>query len=68
MKIFKWLTSSLLIPAFVIVIFSVLIPSCRTERITILKDIPDTTMVRYFPSANYSTPVVKIDVIINMII
>ena len=68
MKILKPLTDSLLIPAFVIFLFSALISSCTTERIAILKDIPDNTTVKYLPLATYTAPVVNSDDILNIVI
>src|SRR4051794_26643533 len=68
MKISKSLTGSLLILPLVIFIFSLLIPSCKVERITMLKDIPDTTTVRYIPLPSYTAPVIRTDDILNITI
>jgi len=68
MKILRSLTESLLIPFFVLVVFSLSISSCRTERIAMLKDIPDTASVRYIPLPNYTPPVVQSDDILNIVI
>src|SRR5438477_12612357 len=68
MKIFKSFTGSLLIPILVIFIFSLSVSSCKVERITMLKDIPDTTTVRYIPLPRYTAPVVRTDDILNIII
>jgi len=68
MKKLKLYTKSLLFTILVVFSSSLLITSCKTERIAILKDIPDTTSVRYFPLATYSSPVVRVDDILNIVI
>lgn len=45
------------------------IPSCKTERIAIMKDIPDTSrIVRFVPMQNAAAPVIKSDDILNIVI
>ena len=68
MKKLKLYTKSLLFTGLVVYFFSLLFTSCKTERIAILKDIPDTTSVRYLPLAKYSSPVVRVDDILNIVI
>jgi len=69
MKKFKLRTKSLL---FTVLMFfslsSVLFTSCKTERIAILKDIPDTASIKYIPLAKYTSPVVRVDDILNIVI
>jgi polysaccharide export outer membrane protein len=64
----KSFTKSLLISCSVIFILSFLLSSCRTERIAMLKDIPDTTTVKYVPLPAFTPPVVKPDDILNIVI
>jgi len=61
-------TESLLFTFLVIFLIPFLMTSCKTERIAILKDIPDTTTVKYLPLAKYSSPVVRTDDILNIVI
>lgn len=68
MKILRSLTDLLLIPFFVLVVFSLSISSCRTERIAMLKDVPDTASVRYVPLPAFTPPVVQPDDILNIVI
>jgi len=68
MKISKSFTVSLLISTLVIFIFSLSISSCKVERITMLKDIPDTTTLRYIPLSGYTAPVIRPDDILNITI
>src|SRR5918912_784244 len=68
MKILRSLTDLLPIPFFVLVVFSLSMSSCRTERIAILKDIPDTASVRYVPLPTFTPPVVQPDDILNIVI
>jgi polysaccharide biosynthesis/export protein len=68
MKILKLPTKSLLLSFLVIAILSLSISSCRTERIAMLKDIPDTASVRYVPLPGYTAPVVRPDDILNIVI
>lgn len=68
MKILKSFISPLLVPFLVIVFLSVFFTSCRTERIAILKDIPDSTTVKYVPLASFTSPVVKTDDILNIVV
>jgi len=55
-------------PAFVIILILFSMSSCRTERIAILKDIPDTVSVKYVPLATFSSPVVRTDDILNIVV
>lgn len=68
MKKLKLHTQSLLFTAAVVFFSSFFLTSCKTERIAILKDIPDTASVRYLPLARYSSPVVRVDDILNIVI
>lgn len=68
MKILKPISGALLIPVSVIVLFSVFTASCKIERIAILKDIPDTTTVKYVPLSAFSYPVVRTDDILNIVV
>src|SRR5437868_3089249 len=68
MKIFKSFPDSLLISTSAIVVFFLSMSSCKVERITILKDIPDTTSVRYVPLPSYTAPVIEPDDILNIVI
>ncbi|HRI19608.1 MAG TPA: polysaccharide biosynthesis/export family protein [Panacibacter sp.] len=68
MKILKPIYGSLFFTVSVIVLFSVSISSCHIERIAILKDIPDTTTLKYVPLSSFSSPVVKTDDILNIIV
>jgi polysaccharide export outer membrane protein len=68
MKIFKSLPGTLLIPILVIFIFSLSMSSCKVERITMLKDIPDTATLRYVPLPSYTAPVIRPDDILNIVI
>jgi polysaccharide export outer membrane protein len=61
-------TSSLLFTLLMIFFSSLFFSACKTERIAILKDIPDSTTVRYVPLAKYSSPVVRVDDILNIVI
>jgi polysaccharide export outer membrane protein len=67
MKIFRSFTGALLILTLVIFIFFSM-SSCKVERITMLKDIPDTTTLRYVPLPSYTAPVIRPDDILNIII
>src|SRR4051794_34469500 len=68
MKIFRSFTAgSLLILSLVVFIFFST-SSCKVERITMLKDIPDTTTLRYVPLSSYTAPVIRPDDILNIII
>lgn len=67
MKILTSLTK-LLLPLFAIVFVTFSMSSCRTERIAMLKDIPDTASVRYVPLPAYTAPVVRPDDILNIVI
>lgn len=68
MKKLNSLTKSLLSIVLIVFFSSLLLTSCKTERIAILKDIPDTTSVRYIPLSKYSSPVVRVDDILNITI
>jgi polysaccharide biosynthesis/export protein len=69
MKKLKLRTKSLLLTATVVFFSSsLLFTSCKTERIAILKDIPDTASIRYLPLAKYTSPIVRIDDILNIVI
>lgn len=68
MKIFKSLNFSLILSAFSLVFLLLIQTSCSTERIAILKDIPDTATMRFYPLASYAPPVVKPDDILNVVI
>lgn len=68
MKKLNLYTNSLLYPLFLVFFVSFFFTSCKTERIAILKDIPDTTSLRYIPLSKYTPPVVKVDDIINIVI
>ncbi|CAN5182955.1 polysaccharide biosynthesis/export family protein [soil metagenome] len=68
MKKLKSHTKPLLFTTLVVFTFSLLMTSCKTERIAILKDIPDTASVRYFPLARYSSPTIRVDDILNIVI
>jgi polysaccharide export outer membrane protein len=68
MKIYKSFTGSLLILISVIFTFLLSVSSCKVERITMLKDIPDTTTLRYVPLPSYTAPVIRPDDILNIII
>jgi polysaccharide export outer membrane protein len=68
MKILKSFTSSLLISILIIFIFSFSMSSCRVDRIAMLKDIPDTTTLKYVPLPSYTPPVVRSDDILNIVI
>src|SRR5436190_24065208 len=67
MKIFKSLTGSLSILTLAIFIFFSM-SSCKVERITMLKDIPDTATLKYVPLPTYTAPVIQSDDILNIII
>src|SRR6476620_5158991 len=67
MKFFKSFTGALLILTLIIFIFSS-VCSCKVERITMLKDIPDTTLLRYVPLPSYTAPVIRTDDILNIVI
>jgi len=67
MKIFKSLTGSLSILTLAIFIFFSM-SSCKVERITMLKDIPDTATLKYVPLPSYTAPVIQSDDILNIII
>lgn len=68
MKKLNLYTKSLLFTILIVFSFSLLFTSCKTERIAILKDIPDTTSIKYVPLASYSSPVVRVDDILNIVI
>jgi polysaccharide export outer membrane protein len=68
MKLLKSFTKSLLIPCSVIFALSFSISSCRTERIAMLKDIPDTASVRYVALPTFTSPIVRPDDILNIVI
>jgi polysaccharide export outer membrane protein len=68
MKKLKLRTSSLLFTILMFFFSSLFLTACKTERIAILKDIPDSTSVRYIPLAKYSSPVVRVDDILNIVI
>ena len=68
MKILKSLTGKLLIPVTIILFLSSTITSCRVDRIAILKDVPDTVSVRYYPLSPSASPVVQVDDILNIAI
>jgi polysaccharide export outer membrane protein len=68
MKKLKLRTSSLLFTILMFFFSSLFFTACKTERIAILKDIPDSTSVRYIPLAKYSSPVVRVDDILNIVI
>jgi len=68
MKKLKLRTSSLLFTILMFFFSLLFLTSCKTERIAILKDIPDSTSVRYIPLAKYSSPVVRVDDILNIVI
>src|SRR6476659_3614959 len=67
MKIFKSFTSFLLVLTFAIFTFFST-PSCKVERITMLKDVPDTATLKYIPLPSYTAPVIRPDDILNIII
>lgn len=64
----KSFTKSLLPTCCVIFVFSFLMTSCRTERIAMLKDISDTTTLKYVPLPAFTPPIVKTDDILNIVI
>jgi polysaccharide export outer membrane protein len=68
MKIFKSFTGFLLIPILLIFIFLFSMSSCKVERITMLKDIPDTASLRYVRLPSYTAPVIRPDDILNIVI
>src|SRR4051794_8699765 len=68
MKISRSVTSSLLISTLVIFTFLLLMSSCKVERITMLRDIPDTTTLRYVTLSGYTPPVIRPDDILNIVI
>src|ERR1700741_4470752 len=68
MKKLKLRTSSLLFTILMFFFSSLFLTACKTERIAILKDIPDSTSIRYIPLAKYSSPVVRVDDILNIVI
>lgn len=68
MKILKFPINSLHTLFLVIAILPLLTSSCRTDRIAMLKDIPDTASVRYVPLPSYTAPVVRPDDILNIVI
>jgi len=68
MKIFKPLTRFLFIPLSALMLLSVFFSSCKIERIAMLKDIPDTATLKYVPLASFSSPVVRPDDILNIIV
>jgi polysaccharide export outer membrane protein len=68
MKILKTFTKPLFISCSVIFILFFSMSSCRTERIAMLKDIPDTASVRYVTLPTFTSPVVRPDDILNIVI
>lgn len=68
MKMLKSLTGKLLIPVCFVFLLTLSISSCRVDRIAILKDVPDTVSVRYYPLSPSASPVVQIDDILNITI
>lgn len=68
MKIFKALNLSLILSSLSLLFLMSLQTSCTTERIAMLKDIPDTTSLRYYSLAPYTPPIVKPDDILNIVI
>ncbi|MBG9376847.1 polysaccharide export protein [Panacibacter sp. DH6] len=68
MKKLTFYTKSLLYPVLFLFLISFFATSCKTERIAILKDIPDTTSLRYIPLAKYTPPTVRVDDILNIVI
>ena len=53
--------------ALLVIVISVL-SSCRTQRISYFQDIPDTASVRYQAVSNFTSPVVRTDDILNVVI
>ncbi len=49
-------------------LFSVLLFSCRPQRLAYFKDLPDTARVRYVNTSSFTSPVVHPDDILNIVI
>lgn len=69
MKVHLALSPRRLLTIMALAVLIIGMPSCKTERITIFKDIPDTSSaVRFVPMQNFSSPFVKSDDILNIVI
>lgn len=69
MKVHQALSSRRLLTVIALVALAAGMPSCKVERIAIMKDIPDTSrIVRFVAMQNATAPVIKSDDILNIVI
>lgn len=68
MKILKSLRSSILLSVAAMLFIAGFMSSCTTPRIAIMKDIPEGSNVNYVPLSSFSSPVVRTDDILNIIV